>query len=88
MTRAWILKSRPQGPASLDNFELRDREDALQFRMAWNAALRPGFDNGGGPSARKLTNQRQATSSVLKTLQTCLGELRAREQRLGSRQGG
>jgi hypothetical protein len=72
------------GMSRASAYKLRDRADARQFRLAWNAALRPSFDESRRGGAPKLTIHRQPTSSALQTLQTCLTELRAQEQELGS----
>ena len=72
------------GMSRVSAYKLRDRPDARQFRLAWNAALRASSDEGRPVGASKLTIHRQATSSALQTLQTCVAELRAQEQELGS----
>jgi hypothetical protein len=83
-TRSISKACRAVGKSRVSAYKLRDRPEAVQFRLAWNAALRPNFDTGRRASTRKLTHHRQATSSALQTLQTYLAELRARELRLGS----
>lgn len=72
------------GMSRVSAYKLRDGADARQFRLAWNAALRPSFDESRRGGAPKLTIHRQPTSSALQTLQTCLAELRVQEQELGS----
>jgi hypothetical protein len=72
------------GMSRVSAYKLRDRPEAVQFRLAWYAALRPAFDKDRRASTRKLTLHRQVTSSALQTLQTYLAELRAQELRLGS----
>ena len=70
-------------------YKLRDdHPDARQFRLAWHVALRPDFVTSGRLPARKLSKQRQATSSPLQALQTYLAKLREQEQELGFRTEG
>ena len=68
------------GMSRVSAYKLRDHPDARQFRLAWNAALRPDFDTERRRPTRKLTKHRQATSSALQTLQTYLAKLREQEQ--------
>lgn len=69
------------GMSRVSAYKLRDRPEAGQFRLAWNAALRPDFDRGRRGSKPKLMQDRQPTSSALQTLQTYLAQLRAAEGR-------
>lgn len=76
------------GMSRASAYKLRGHPEARQFRLALNAALRPDFAACRRDPSAKLTPRRQTTSSPLQTLQTHLAELRAQEQRLGSRSEG
>ena len=84
-TKSIAEACRAVGMSRMSAYKLRDRPEARQFRFAWNAALRPDFDQSGRrASPSKLTPDRQATSSASQTLQTYLARLREQEQALGS----
>jgi hypothetical protein len=96
-TRSVAAACSAVGMSRTSAYKLRDHPEGRQFRLAWNAALRPDFEEGrparvpigldgtSHPGARpKLTPHRQATSSALSTLQTYLADLRRQEQGLGS----
>ena len=68
------------GMSRTSAYRLRDRPEARQFRLAWDAALRPAFDQPRRVKPPKLMKQRQPTSSALETLQTYLAQLRAHDR--------
>jgi hypothetical protein len=85
------------GMSRTSAYALRDRPDALHFRLAWRAALEAGFARDGGRSkvdevqeveGVANSSSRMTTSSAWETLQTYLAQLRAQDERLGSPDGG
>ena len=87
-TKSIAAACRSVGMSRMSAYKLRDRPEARQFRLAWNAALRPDLGQRRLGAPPKLTPHRQATSSALSTLQTYLARLREEEQSLGSPRKG
>jgi hypothetical protein len=87
-TRSIARACSAVGMSRVSAYKLRDRADAVQFRRAWDAALRRECDEAARRAARKLTKGGQPTSQTLETLRTYLAELQAQQQRLGSPHGG
>jgi hypothetical protein len=84
------------GMSRTSAYNLRDRPDALHFRLAWRAALEAGFARDRGSKVDEVqevegvpnSSSRTSTSSAWETLQTYLALLRAQDERLGSPGGG
>jgi hypothetical protein len=86
-TKSLTRACQAVGMSRTSAYKLRDRPGARQFRLAWDAVLRPDFDRSHRTAAAKLMKYNQPTSSASETLQTYLARLPEREQRLGSRRG-
>jgi hypothetical protein len=84
------------GMSHTSAYALRDRPDALQFRLAWRAALEAGFARDRRSKVDEVqevegvpnSSSRTSTSSAWETLQTYLALLRAQDEGLGSPGGG
>ena len=88
-TKSIARACRVVGMSRESAYKLRDRAESVQFRLAWNAALRPEFDRPGPRKpSRSLPSTVNATSSALSTLQTYLDGLRVEEQGLASLRKG
>lgn len=87
-TKSLTRACQAVGMSRTGAYKLRDRPEASQFRLAWDAALRPAFDRPRRIVPPKLMKQRQPPSSALETLQSYLARLRAEEDRLVSARGG
>ena len=86
-TKSLTRACQAVGKSRTSAYKLRDRPEARQFRLAWDAALRPDFDRPIRRMAPKLMKHGQPTSPTPEPLQTFLARLREQEQRLGSRRG-
>ena len=58
-TRSIIQACRAVGMTRAGAYKLRDRPDAVQFRRAWDAALRPDFERERRRSPRALARLRR-----------------------------
>ena len=87
VTKSLTLACQAVGMSRTSAYKLRDRPEARQFRLAWDAALRPDFDRPIRRMAPKLMNHGQPTLPASEPLQTYPARLREQEQRLGSRRG-
>jgi len=79
-TKSLTRACQAVGKSRTSAYKLRDRPEARQFRLAWDAALRPDC----GTMARKLMKHGQPTSQsleTLETLETYVAQLRAAEQK-------
>jgi hypothetical protein len=96
-TRSLTRACQAVGMTRTAAYKLRDRPDALHFRLAWCAALEA--DIGQDRRRAKVGKVEEMegvpnslnhapTSSTWETLQTYLALLRAQDERLGSAHGG
>ena len=96
-TRSLTSACKAVGMTRTSAYKLRDRPDALHFRLAWRAALKADFvrdcrrskvDEVQEVEGVPNSISRSTTSSTWETLQTYLALLRAQDERLGSAHGG
>ena len=96
-TRSLTRACQAVGMTRTAAYKLRDRPDALHFRLAWRAALKADFvrdcrrskvDEVQEVEGVPNSISRSTTSSTWETLQTYLALLREQEQALGSPRGG
>ena len=94
-TRSLTKACAAVGMSRTSAYALRDRSDALHFRLAWRAALEAGFARDRRSKVDEVqevegvpnSSSRTSTSSAWETLQTYLALLRAGDRHPGPEPG-